>query len=300
MTAPETTQFVVPSKPLTQGAAGVGSQRSRRWTDTFHDNYRHPTKFPNGRPFTGEREFKSGVSEPSETAGFITSDLMPGEFFCANPPFQTEDERRATLLSAWEPVWLPLAKYWRFNYRSKRITFALDKMIQDEKAGEARYFEAAAKIAGDNDHIDPDKPAAIPYRLKALLGSPFVYRNNIKLAQAMQAGDPWLLSFVGEPNVELAKILGINVNFIGGRAGDAEYTAHAIPQATPAIVTPEQVLATPQAELMKMIAEASAAAVKAALGERDAQDAAKKQAQRDSMERARKAKADKATAGATG
>ncbi len=158
MTAPNI-QVNVPSKPVTKGATGIGSQRDRRFSDTFHDIHKHPVRFPLGRPFTGEREFTSGTSEESIGAGFITSDLQPGEYFCEDPrQGQTDEERRLTLLSAWSAPWVPLTKYFRFNYRAKRISFAYEKMIADEREGLTRYWEAAAKLAGENDIIDPEHP----------------------------------------------------------------------------------------------------------------------------------------------
>jgi hypothetical protein len=84
------------------------------------------------------------------------------------------------------------------------------------------------------------------------------YLGKIRLAQAARAGDPWLLGFVGEPNVELAKILKIKVNYIGGRSGDAQYTAHDLPEAPEPLLTPEQVLSVPVADVQKMIADAIA------------------------------------------
>lgn len=282
MTAPNVP--LTPSKPAIQGAASTGSQRDRRWTDTFFDTYKHPVKFPLGRPFTGEREFKSGTSEPSESAGFITSDLQQGVYYCDNPQMgQTQQERLDTLASAWECPWVPMAKYFRFNYRAKRVTFALDKMIADEEFGLNLFWDAAAKIAGENDIIDPERPAAVPFRIKKLLGNPLGYLGKIRLAQAMKAGDPWLVGFVTEPNEELAKILGKKVNYIGGHASDREYTVTPIVPEPPPIVTPEQVLSVPLVDVQKMIADA--------IAQHEATKAAARSAQ---MEKARNAKKNKA------
>jgi hypothetical protein len=223
MTAPNVPH--TPSKPTNHGAAQTGSQRNRRWTETFYDIHRHSGRFPMGRPRTGEREMRSGTEERSENAGFITTDLQCGAYFCESlDGIQTQQERMDSLASAWEAPWLPIAKYNKFNYRTKRISYQYDRMIADQREGLARYFDAAAKMAGENDVIDPDFPGKVPNRIRLILGSPYLYLNEIKLAQAAQAGDPWLLGFVDEPNVELAKILGRKVNFIGGHAGDREYT----------------------------------------------------------------------------
>lgn len=297
MTAPATTPaFHIPSKPVTKGASGVGSQRDRRFTDTFYDTHKHPTRFPAGRPFTGEREFTSGTSEESISAGFITSDLQCGAYFCDNPrEGQTLQERADSLASAWQAPWIPLAKYFRFNYRARRITFAYDKMIADENEGLSRYWKAAAKLAGENDIIDPAHPLKVPFRIRTLIGAPSVYTGKIRLAQAAQSGDPWLLGFVDEPNEELAQILGLNVQYLDGhRSPDSEYVAvqrAAVPEAP---LTPEKVLATPMDDIAKMIADATTKAVDAALAARDAADAAQRQANKDRMAKARAARGTKA------
>ena len=163
-------------------------------------------------------------------------------------------------------------------------------MIADEREGMARYFTAAAKMARDGDIIDPDFPAKVPTRIRLVMGSPFAYLNQIKLAQAAQAGDPWILGFVSEPNVELSRILGKQINFVGGHAGDREYTETPLPAEAKGLISPEQVIATPQADIAKMIADA----VASAMAVRDAAEAAKKQADKERMQKARDAKKGKA------
>lgn len=282
MTAPAILN--IPSKPVVKGATGVGSQRDRRVTDTFYDNHRQAPRFPNGRPFTGEREFKSGTSELSESAGFITSDLQCGAYFCDDPAEgQRPDERAASLASAWSAPWIPLTKYFRFNYRAKRITFAYAKMVSDENEGLTRYWQAAAKLAGENDVIDPAHPKKVPFRIRTLIGSPETYTGKIRLAQAAQSGDPWLLGFVDEPNEELAKILGLDIAYIAGpRSGDSEYVAVQQAEERP-VITPEKVLATPAEDLAALVA----LAVEAALSKRDE---AKRKADGERMTKARAAK----------
>lgn len=260
MTAPNT--IPMPSKPLERGASSTGSQRDRRWTDTFFDDYRHP-RFPNGRPFTGEREFKSGVSEQSVTAGFLQSDLQCGEYFCENPAQgQTAIERQMTLDSVWvAPFLLPGGKkYMNFNYAKKRIAWRYDAFIADERGGLGRYWEAAAKMAGESDIIDPARPDAVPFRIRTTLGSPRVYMNKIRLAQACQAGDPWIMGAVDTPNEELSKLLGLGtVQYIGGtQYGDSEYVSVPRAAAPAPPVTPERVLAVPLDQVQAMIAAALA------------------------------------------
>lgn len=287
MTAPPTydpAYLVQPSKPHDAGAIKTGSQRDRRFTDTFWDTYRHP-RFPNGRPFTGEREFASGASTESIAAGFVTTDLQRGEYFCENPELgQTPIERAQTLSSVWESPWLPLSKYWRFNYRMKRITFALDAMISDERAGLARYWEAAAKLAGENDVIDPEHPKKVPFRIRTLIGDPMSYYGKMTLARAAQAGNPWLMGAAPEPDEELAKILGINVHYLGPKAerfGDREYVAGPAVIAQQPLIEPEKVVAMPTDQLMALIKSLS-----------DKVDALteKKEKQKASMAKARSAR----------
>jgi hypothetical protein len=258
MTAPAFPQM--PSKPQERGAATTVSQRDRRFTSTFFDNYRH-IRFPQGRPFTGQREFQSGSETESIAAGFLQSDLQCGEYFCENPETgQTPQERALTLGSVWTAPWLPVAKYFRFNYRAQRITYALDAMIADERQGLTRFWEAAAKAAGENDVIDPARPDAVPFRIRTLLGSPRTYMGKIRLAQAAQAGDPWLMGAVQTPNEELAKILGLGiVSYVGDtRYGDAEYVMVPGQVEKEPLLTPEAVLSVPMSQVQAMIADALA------------------------------------------
>jgi hypothetical protein len=85
---------------------------------------------------------------------------------------QSAQERIDTLTSAWSAPWIPLAKYFRFNYRTKRIAFAYEKMESDENEGLSRFWDAAAAMAGENDVIDPERPKAAPFRIKRLIGDP--------------------------------------------------------------------------------------------------------------------------------
>jgi hypothetical protein len=284
---------LTPSKPAQLGVVRTGSQRDRRFTDTFFDVYKHPVKFPGGRPFCGEREFTSGTDRESITAAFITSDLQLGQYFCENPEQgQTPQERLDSLASAWTCPWIPLAKYFRFNYRHKRITYALDKMVSDEREALNRYWDAAAKAAGENDIVDDQRPKAIPFRIKRLLGVPEQYTNQIKLAQAMQAGDPWLLGFSNTPNEELAKILGYKVQYVGGHAADSEYVTTKLPDAPKPIATPEQVLGMDMMALQKMIAETVAVSI--AAHEQAKRDAKGKQLRDGKAKRSTAARSDAA------
>lgn len=287
MTAPANIQL--PSKPVERGAATMVSQRDRRFHDTYFDTYRH-ARFPMGRPFNGPREFKSGVSEPSETSGFLVSDLSPGQYFCDNPELgQTAQERQLTLASAWEARWLPPGgkKYMEFNHRMKRITFRYDTFIVDEKAGLNRFWEAAALIAGENDIIDPARPLAVPYRIRLKIGNPVTYLNKIRLAQACQAGDPWLMGAVDTPNEGLAKLLGFTpVQYLGGaQEGDSSFVMVPRPSTEPQpLMTPEAVLAAPPQDIQAIIA--------AAIAQHEAQKKADHKAKMEAGKLAAQAKRD--------
>lgn len=264
MTAPQLpTVPTQPTKPQERGASTTVSQRDRRWTDTFFDDYRH-AKFPNGRPFTGEREFKSGVSEQSITAGFLQSDLQCGEYFCESPEMgQTALERQQTFASSWEAPWfLPGGKkYMNFNYAKKRITWRYDAFIVDERNALGRFWDACAVAAGQGEPVDPTKPEALSFRLRKLFGSPRTFMGKIKLAQACQAGDPWIMGAVQTPNEELAKILGLDVQYLGSKQdfGDAQYVAVPRPAIPDPLLQPEAVLTLTPAQVQQMIAEALAA-----------------------------------------
>lgn len=288
MTAPANIQM--PTKPNERGASTTISQRDRRWTDTFFDDHKHPVKFPNGRPFTGEREFKSGVSEQSITAGFLQSDLQPGEYFCENPAMgQTPAERKMTLASAWSaPFLLPGGKkYMEFNYAKKRIRWRYESFIVDERNALERFWEACALAAGPGEEVNPAKPNALSFRLRKVFGSPTVFSNKIRLAQACQAGDPWILGIVPEPNEELVKLIGFQpVSYLGGaQMGDAAFVT-APTQAEPApVLKPEQVIGFDAATVQKMIADA--------LHQRDEAEKAKKREIADRLKKGRESAAKK-------
>lgn len=261
MTAPANIQL--PTKPTERGASTTISQRDRRWTDTFFDDYRH-ARFPNGRPFTGEREFKSGVSEQSVTAGFLQSDLQCGEYFCESPDgIQTASERQQTLASAWVAPWLMPGgkKYMEFNYARKRIRWRYDAFLNDERNALERFWEACALGAGQGETVDPANPQALAFRLRKVFGSPFVFLNKIRLAQACQAGDPWIMGAVPEPNEELVKLIGFQpVSYLGGaQMGDKAFVTAPAQKAPEPLVTPAQIVGFTAEQVQKMIADALAA-----------------------------------------
>lgn len=240
MTAPNFPQ--TPSKPpVDQGPAGARTQSARRYTDTFWDDCKHPTArgglFANGRPWCGEREIAANTELLHED-GFCQPDLMRGEYIVDE---MNRLDRAATLGATWHAPWTPLPKYFRFNYPRKRITFDLNRMRDEEERALELYYEAAA-ILGAELNVKVEYGVMPSFQITAKLGRP---SKMLKIAEAATARDPWLLGFIDEPNPELAAILGFNQRGM-------KVTSYTPPAP---VVTPEQVIATPQSELLAMIAD---------------------------------------------
>lgn len=255
MTAP-LAPLNTPSKPQVAGASTGRNQKDRRYTDTFFDIHRS-TRFPRGRPWCGPREIAANTDLMLED-GFCIPDLMQGEY--------VEDDggncnRAATLSSVWAAPWRPMAKYFKFNYPRKLISFEYAKMRLEEEQSLEEYYTAAA-ILGAELNVRVDYGVMPSFQITAKIGKPTRF---LKIAEAALAGDPWLLGHIDEPNPELAAILGYN------QRGMKVLSYN--PDPTP-IVTPAQVIATPPTEMAKMIAEAVASALRA---ERDAAASKKEQ-----------------------
>lgn len=280
MTAPEI--YNQPSKPKSNGASVSGSQRDRRFTDTFYDTYKH-AKFPNGRPFCGQREFQSGSETESINAGFLTSDLQCGAYFCDNPEQgQTLQERAMSLASAWTAPWTPMQhggkKYMQFNYRRKIITFDYIRGERDEQNESDKYYQAAAKMSAANGWGPVQRGVMPSYQITAVMNEPPKF---VPIWQAARAGDPWLMGAVDEPNERLAMILGLGeIQYFGGHEyGDSQYVAVKKPEASEPLVTADKILSVPMDQVAQMIADALAA-----------HEAAKKKEAGDRMAKARAAK----------
>lgn len=232
----------MPTKPQT-GVMSVGSQRDNRYLDTFYDQHRWSPKFPDGRPFHGYREF---AANKPDRDGFIGGMLSQGRH--AEPG---EDPRLAWA-TIWTAPWLPeyKASYWDFNYQRNKITLRYDAVYADDKKGQDAYYQAAAKLAGANGWGAVTYGVTPSYQVTAVLGDP---PRSPKIAQAAQAGDPWLLGFSEEVNEELSLLLGLTVEGLK-LVGDESRQ----------IVKPEAILqaATPY-DIQKIVAEAVAAALSA-------------------------------------
>lgn len=277
MTAPYVQPVNVPSKPESDGASGGRNQKDRRYQDTFWDQHRHPVRFPNGRPWNGPRELAANRDVvPPPQDGFCGA-LAQGQYVDDDTG---RIDRTATLGAVWFAPWVPLEKYFKFNYPRKRISFDYAKMIREETAGLDEYYKAAAKL-GAKLNLRVEYGVVPDFQITADLGEPTSYLTKIRVAEAAMAGDPWVLGFIDEPNPDLAKVLGYNQRGMQVLS----YTPPA------AVVTPAQVLATPDADLLKMIAEmaatAAAAAVDRAFERRDAEAVATKRKNRAKMDKVR-------------
>lgn len=237
-----------PSKPQTAGAATGRSQKDRRYFDTFRDTHRHPTRhgglFAGGRPWCGSREIAANrESVPVPPDGFVSGDLMQCEHV------ENDDRscnRSATFASVWNAPWRPLAKYFRFNYGRKLITFAYAQMRMEEEQGLRQYFKAASKLGIQlNLRVEP---GILPHpQIVSELGEP---SRMMKIAEAAMAGDPWLLGFIDEPNPDLAEILGVHPT---SGILTSSFASYSPPEQQERV---EQIIAAPpNADLLQMLAD---------------------------------------------
>lgn len=267
MTGPQNLQIHqpvnIPSKPQSSGAASGRNQKDRRYMDTFWDIHRS-ARFPKGRPWCGPREIAANRDlVPVPHDGFCIPDLMQGEYILDE---NDAPDRAATLNATWSAPWRPLAKYFRFNYGRKLISFEYLKMRADELASLDEYYHAAA-ILGAELNVGVEYGVTPKFQITAKLGYPTKF---LKIAEAAIAGDPWLLGHIDEPNPDLATLLGFNQRGM-------RMTSY-IPEPAP-IITPAQVIATPPNELMALLEKLTAQV--AMLSEESAQRKAKGQQLRD-------------------
>ena len=264
-----------PSKPQNTGASSGRNQKDRRYTDTFFDQHRFAGRFPMGRPWSGVREIAANRdSVPVPHDGFVGA-LQPGEYVQDE---QGNVDRGATFASVWQAPWVPLEKYWRFNYTRKTIAFDYAKMRMEEQASIETYYEAAA-LLGAELNIRVDYGVMPHFQITAKLGRP---SRMVAIAEAAMAGDPWLLGFKDEVNPQLADILGYTTR------GLKRVTSF-VPAGTP-IISPDEVLATPQDELLQRLNE-----LQAQVDAMNAEKEAQRQRKVDAMAKAREAKGAKAS-----
>lgn len=253
----------MPSKPVTT-IATVGSQRDKRYLDTFFDQHKHPTKAPEGRPWHGYREY---ASNQGDRDGFV-GDLRPGKH-CN----EGENPKEAWE-SVWNAPWMPEGRFFEFNYLRGTMVIRYDRIMAHDTQGFDKHYEAAMKIANNNGWTEVEYGGPLRRGIEAIIGP---WPQSPKIAQSALAGDPWILGFSEEVNTELAKLLGFSKHGIR------------LSVSREPLVPAEAILATPTNELQAMIEDAVAKAMAA----RDQEDSKKKEAQRQSMANARNSKKNK-------
>lgn len=248
-----------PQKPVV-GITSVGSQRDNRFLDTVYDQHKS-SRFANGRPFWGTREHPA---EKGKLAGFCDL-LSPGDH---NDPDG----------SNWSAPWLPEqigsvagGNVYEFQYQRNRVTIRYDKIIGTDTQALTRYYDASAKITYEKGWPLVEYGKLPPHAVVAIIGTP---PRSPKIAQAAQAGDPWILGYTDEVNEELAELLGLSRR--GFIRPESSLSA-------PALTTPERVLSVTPGELQQMIAEGIQTAL-----------AAEAQARREKMATVRAGKGAKA------
>lgn len=244
----------MPTKPQTS-VTTVGSQRDNRFLANSYDQHKHPVKAIEGRPWHGYREHNANKGH---TPGFC-SPLSPGRHV------EEGEDPRAAWATVWHAPWMPEERFFEFNFLRGTHKIRYDQMIGVDKKFYDDYFDAAAKVAYEKNYSEVIYGAIPAHGITAIIGPP---PRSPKIAEAAQAGDPWLLGFSEEVNTELAKLLGMS--------------KHGIPLSVlrEAPVSVEAVLATPSGEeLSKLIAHH----VSLAMATRDAEEAKKREAQNAKM-----------------
>lgn len=257
----------MPQKPSSDVVA-YGTQASRRFMDTFFDVHKS-ARFPAGRPWCGTREYAANADQ-GHPPGFVSADLQPGEYI--------PGDREASFKTAWNAPWFPEAKYWRFDYNRKLISFEYRLAEQQERMMLERWWNLATDESAMRGWESVEQGKPIPYPIRRLLGDP---PKRIPIFQAAQANDPWLLGFTETPNHELAQVLGLTV--VSHGAGD--YRAFGTPNEY------GQSGLIPRGDLLTLSTEDLNAKIAAAVAQAlEAQASAKHAKQKASMAKARAAK----------
>jgi len=159
------------------------NQNKQRGLGLFFDQHRHPTKFPDGRPWWCVTE------RPADGAALP----MPvGELI----PY-----------GGWTAPWIPEAKYMQMSMgtlQTNRFTIMYERMITDYRQAWDEYYQRAAGEAAVLNLPIPDHGDAITWKLKAIVGQP---PRTPRIAEAALAGDQWLLGFTDEKNEYIERLL---------------------------------------------------------------------------------------------
>ena len=219
----------MPTKP-TVIVTSTASQASNRYMDTFRDQHKS-SRFPDGRPWWGWREFTANKGEPD---GFV-GNVIPGDHL--DPA-----------AGQWSAPWMPDAAFFEFNYRRSTIAIRYDRMLAHDRAAYEEYYNSANRIANQNTWPETRYGSIPRHSITSLIGYP---PRSPKIAQAAMAGDRWLLGSSDEVNEELAQLLGLSRHGLKIMREEME------PVATPAEVltmTPEQLQKLIAAEVAKAVA----------------------------------------------
>lgn len=238
---------------------GGADQANRRMLTTFRDQHKSP-KFPEGRPWWGYVELPADPMQPPGVVGA----MQPGNH---EHPFGTRED---PTYERWEAPWYPQEKFFDFDHRRGIIRLRYDKMVVEYTAENRKYYAAANKIAAGNGWEPPKPGGAMHPRFVDILGQ---QPQSVKIPQAAQAGDRWLLGFQDERNDELAKILRDTT--YGDWEGMSYEEALALTSGPKpsALSTPDDVLTMNATQLNELIAHAVANAM---AGRSSAPSAAKK------------------------
>lgn len=188
----------MPTKPTNPIVSNVASQRSRRYDDTVYDQHKSKL-FPNGRPWWGTREF---AANQGQRDGFC-SVLQPGD-----------NHEDAEWPRVWQAPWMPDevssvhgGSTFEVDLFRMRLTIRYDRIINEDTRASDIYYDAAAKIAFEKSWAEIQYGSLPPHAVRAIIGNP---PRSPRIAQAAQAGDPWLLGLSNEVNEELATLLGLS------------------------------------------------------------------------------------------
>ncbi len=147
----------------------------------FYDQH-HSPRWPEGRPWWCYTEIMAdGVTPPMPC-----TPLAP---------------------DGWSAPWYPDEGYADFSRKSYgRFEWRWDRMLADDTEQYQAYYLAAAEIADRRNMPALEVGDPLPFAIRAVLRTP---PRNPKIAEALLAGDPWMLGLRSEVNPALAKVLGM-------------------------------------------------------------------------------------------
>jgi hypothetical protein len=191
--------MTAPTKPVV-GVTTVGSQKDRRYLDTFYDQHRS-TRFPNGRPWWGYREIAANRDmNPNLRDGFCGGELIPGRH-----PDEGES-RESAWRDLWSAPWVAEYRFFQLDYKRSRINIRYDLQMGYDQVEEEKYFRAAALICIEKGWRETKYGERPRWEVRAVLGDP---PRSPQIARAAQSGDEWILGISQRQNPHLATLLGL-------------------------------------------------------------------------------------------